>query len=146
MNSYTKLLTDLINVDVEIDKEDRVVILLNSLPEEKYETFTLTLINGRKFLNYNEVSATLVNYEVRRHDRLSSSGSTTAEALAVRGRSFNRKGRGDQGRLKSRSSLVPLVVPIPVMFLGLFTSGRSIDLSTGRQILLSFLDSDSFPV
>jgi len=31
------------------------------------------------------------------------SGSTTAEALALRGRSYNRKGRGDQERLKSRS-------------------------------------------
>ena len=50
MNSYTKFLTDLVNVDVEIDEEDNVVILLNSLPEEEYETFTITLINGRKFL------------------------------------------------------------------------------------------------
>jgi len=63
----------------------------------------LTLINGRQTLNYSEVSATLVNYEVRRHDRLSSSGSTSAEALEVKGRSSNRKGRCDQGRSKSRS-------------------------------------------
>ena len=55
-HEYTKLLTDLVNVDV-------AVILLNSLPEEEYETFTLTLINGRQSLNYNDVSATLVNYE-----------------------------------------------------------------------------------
>ena len=47
MNSYTKLLIDLVNVDVEIDEEDKVVILLNSLPEED-EIFTLTLINGKK--------------------------------------------------------------------------------------------------
>jgi len=33
MNSYRKLLTDLINVDVKIDEEDKVIILLNSLPE-----------------------------------------------------------------------------------------------------------------
>ena len=97
MNSYTKLLTNLVNVDVEIDGEDKVVILLNSLPQEEYKTFTLTLINGRKSLNYAEVSAALVSYEVRRQDILSSSGNTTAEALAVRGRSSNRKGRGDQG-------------------------------------------------
>ena len=103
MNSYTKLLTDLVNVDVEIDEEDKAVILLNSLPQEEYETFTLILINRRKSLDYNEVSAALVSYEVRRHDRLSSSGSTTTEALVVRGRSFNRKGRDDQGRLKFRS-------------------------------------------
>ena len=63
MNSYTKLLTDLVNVDVKIDEEDKAVILLNSLPDEKYETFTLTLINDRQTLNYSEVSAALVNYE-----------------------------------------------------------------------------------
>ena len=103
MNNYTKLLTDLVNMDVKIDKEDKVIILLNSLPEEEYETFTLTLINGRQSLNYNEVSSALVNYEVRRQDRFSSSGSTTAEALAVKDRSSNWKGRGDQERSKSRS-------------------------------------------
>ena len=92
MNRYTRLLTDLVNVDVETNEEDKVVILLNSLPADEYETFTLTLINGRKSLNYSEVSAVLVSYEVRRQDRLSPSGSTTAEALAVRGRNSNRKG------------------------------------------------------
>ena len=73
-------------MDVKIDEEDKAVILLNYLPEKEYETFTLTLINDRQSLNYNEVYAVFVNYEVRRQDRLSSSTSTTAEALAVRGR------------------------------------------------------------
>jgi len=63
INSYTKVLTDLVNVDVEIDEKDKAVILLNSLPREEYETFTLTLINGRKSLNYSGVSVALVNYE-----------------------------------------------------------------------------------
>ena len=66
MNSYTKLLTDLVNVDVKSDEEDKAVILLNFLPKEEYETFILTSINEKKFLNYNEVAAALVNYEVRR--------------------------------------------------------------------------------
>ena len=48
MNNYTKLFTDLVNVDVKIDKEDKAVILLNSLSDEEYETFTLTLINERQ--------------------------------------------------------------------------------------------------
>ena len=74
INNYTKLLTDLVNVDVNIEEEDKVMILLNSLPDEEYETFTPTLINGRKSLNYSKVSAALVSYEVRRQDRLSSSG------------------------------------------------------------------------
>ena len=49
MNNYTKLLTDLVNVDVKIEKE--------------YETFILTLINGKQTLNYSDVSTALINYE-----------------------------------------------------------------------------------
>jgi len=47
MNSYKNLLTDLINMDVKINEKDKAIILLNFLPEEEYETFTLTMINGR---------------------------------------------------------------------------------------------------
>jgi len=90
-------------VDVKTNEEDKAVILLNSLPTEEYETFTLILINERKFLNYSKVSAAPVSYEARRQDILSFLGNTTAEALAVRGRSSNKKGRDDQGRSKSRS-------------------------------------------
>ena len=47
MNDHTKLLTDFVNVDVDIEEDDKVLILLNSLPDEEYETFVLTLINGK---------------------------------------------------------------------------------------------------
>ena len=47
MNNYTKLLADLINVDMAIEEDDKAVILLNSLPDEEYKTFTLTLINDK---------------------------------------------------------------------------------------------------
>jgi len=102
MNNYTKLLTDLVNVDVKIDEKDKAVVLLNYLPDEEYETFTLILINGRQTLNYSKVSASLVNYEVRRQDRLSSHESISAEVLEVRDRSSNMKGKGKRGRSKSR--------------------------------------------
>ena len=69
MNDYTKLLTYLINMDVKIEEEYKVLILQNSLPDEEYETFVLILINGKQSLNYNDVSTTLVNYEVRRKDK-----------------------------------------------------------------------------
>jgi len=68
MNNYTKLLTNLVNVDVEIKEDDKVLILLNSLSDEEYEIFILTLINGKQTLNYSDVPAALVNYEVRRKD------------------------------------------------------------------------------
>ena len=47
LNRYTRLLTDLLNVDVETNEEDKAVILLNYLPREEHETFTLTLINRK---------------------------------------------------------------------------------------------------
>jgi len=78
------------------------LILLNSLSDEEYEIFVLTLINDKQTLNYSDVSATLVNYEVRRKDKQSSSKSTLAEALTVSGRSSSKKGKGDCGRSKFR--------------------------------------------
>ena len=43
------------------------------------------------------MSAALINYEVRTQDKLSSSEGTSAEALAIRGRSSNWKGKDDLG-------------------------------------------------
>ena len=59
MNNYTKFLSDLVNVDVAIEEEDKAIILLNSLPDEDYETFVLTLIIGKQILNYNDISLLL---------------------------------------------------------------------------------------
>ena len=97
-------LADLVNVDVVIEEEDKALILLNSLSDEEYgtETFVLTLINGKQILNYTDVSAALVNYDVRRKDMQSSSKSTSAEVLTVRGKNFNQKSKSDRGKLKSR--------------------------------------------
>ena len=100
MNNYTKLLTDLVNVDMKIEEEDKALILPNSLPEEEYETFILTLINDKQTLNYGNVSAALVNYEARKKDKQSSSNGTSAEALMLRGRGSNRKGKDEHERSK----------------------------------------------
>ena len=55
MNDNTKLLADLINVDVDIEEENKAMIVLNSLPDEEHETFVLTLINSKQSLKYNDV-------------------------------------------------------------------------------------------
>jgi len=70
MNNYTKLFIDLISVDVDIEEEKKVLILLNSLLDEEYETFVLTLINEKQSLNYNDVSGVLINYEGERISNL----------------------------------------------------------------------------
>ena len=88
MNNYMKLLADLVNVDVTIEEEDKVVILY-SLSDAEYETFVLTLINDKQILNYSVMSDALVNYEVKRKYKQSSSNGTSAEALTVSGRGSN---------------------------------------------------------
>jgi len=103
MNNYMKLLIDLINVDVVIEEEDKAVILLNSLPDEQYETFVLTLIYDNKTLKYSDVSSALINYEVRRKDKQSSSKSTSAEAL-----SSSKREKGDHDRSKCRPGFMDL--------------------------------------
>ena len=53
-------------------------------------------------LNYSDELAALVNYEVRRKDKQSSSKGTTAEVLMVRGRCSTRKGKNERERSESR--------------------------------------------
>ena len=89
-------------MNVDIEEENKMVVLLNLLPDEEYKTFVLTLINGRQSLNYNDVSAALVNYEVRRKDKQFSSNGASAKALMVRGRGSNQKGKCEQEKSKSR--------------------------------------------
>jgi len=67
-----------------IKDEDKALILLSSLLDEKYKTFILTLINGKASLSYNNVSASLMNHEVRRKQKKSSFSSTTTEELTAR--------------------------------------------------------------
>jgi len=73
MNNYTKLFADLANMDEMIKDEDKVLILLSSFLDDEYKTFVLTLINGKSSLTFDEVSTTLLNHELRRKDRESSS-------------------------------------------------------------------------
>ena len=72
-------------MDVAIEEEDKAVILLNSLPDEEYETLVLIRINSKQTLNYSDVSVTLVNYEVRRKNKKSSFNGTSVETLPIRG-------------------------------------------------------------
>jgi len=65
MNNYMKLLADLANVDEVIKDEGKVLILLRYLSDDDYKTFVLTLINDKQSLKYNEMSAALVNHELR---------------------------------------------------------------------------------
>ena len=52
-----------------IDEEVKAFILLRSHLDEGYETFVLTLINGRTSFSYKEVTTALVNLELRKKDK-----------------------------------------------------------------------------
>ena len=84
INNYTKLLANLVNVNVVIEEEDKALIPLSSLPDEDYKTFVLTLINSKQSIGFNEVSSVVVNYELRRKNK-EFFNNTSAEVLTVRG-------------------------------------------------------------
>ena len=47
VNNFTKLLSDMANVDIMVEDEDKAMLLLCSLPEDDFGTFFLTMINGK---------------------------------------------------------------------------------------------------
>jgi len=70
--------------------------------DEEYETFVLILINENASLRYNDVSAALVNHEVKRKGKESSSSSISVEVLtAKRVGSNHNKGKGDFEKSKT---------------------------------------------
>ena len=71
--NYTKLLANLANMNELIKDKDKELIMLSYLLGDEYETFVLILINGKSSLTDDEVSAALVNHELRRKDKESSS-------------------------------------------------------------------------
>ena len=101
INTYTKLLMNVSNLNVMIDDKDKTLILLSSLSDEGYETFVLTLINGRISLSHKKVIIALVNLELRRKDK-ESSGSTSAKLLSM-GRASPNQRKGSQLKSKSKT-------------------------------------------
>ena len=84
LNDFNKMIADLKNLDVEIDDEDKALLLLNSLPDT-YEHLVTTLLYGKEKIKFIDVSNALVNNEYRKKDQIVHKESTS-EALTVRGR------------------------------------------------------------
>ncbi|KAJ8638856.1 hypothetical protein MRB53_015550 [Persea americana] len=55
MNTFNRMISDLLRLDVKFDDEDRALLLLNSL-SDPYEHFVTTLLCGKETLNFEEVS------------------------------------------------------------------------------------------
>ncbi|KAH7575557.1 hypothetical protein JRO89_XS02G0145600 [Xanthoceras sorbifolium] len=74
MDEFKRLIQDLENMSIEMDDEDQIVILLNSLPRS-YENFVDTLKYGRQTIKFEEIEVAII-----------ANGKTNAECLMVRGR------------------------------------------------------------
>nr|GEU66536.1 retrovirus-related Pol polyprotein from transposon TNT 1-94 [Tanacetum cinerariifolium] len=94
IDEFNKLILDLANIDIEIEDEDRALVLLTSL-SPSYENFVETLLYGRESLTMEDVLATLNSRELKK--RTEGTKEETSDGLYVRGRS-DRSGKAHSGR------------------------------------------------
>ena len=98
LDSFNKLITDLLNLDEDVNDEDKALILLNSLPEA-YDHLATTLIYGKDTINFEDVSNALMNHEVRHKDKQVQN--TASDALFVGGRMNERRRFNNRSRSQS---------------------------------------------
>lgn len=91
VNSFNKILVDLLNLDDKFDDEDKALFLLNSFPDE-YDHLTTTLLHGKNSVTFDIVCSTLYKSETIKKDR-KDHRDTVIEALTVRDRSQSLKPR-----------------------------------------------------
>ncbi|KAH9699236.1 Integrase catalytic domain-containing protein [Citrus sinensis] len=82
VNSFNKILADLLNLDEQFIDEDKALLLLNSLPDE-YDHLTTTLLHGKDSVTFDVVCSALYNFETRKKDR-NDHRDTVAEVLTAR--------------------------------------------------------------
>ena len=64
LNFFNKVISELVAVKVKIDKEDKTLILLSSLPESYNHIITIMLYS-KETLIWEEVMPTLLSNEIR---------------------------------------------------------------------------------
>jgi hypothetical protein len=89
LNKFNKCVTELLNVDVKIEDEDKAIMLLSSLPKS-YETLVTTLLVGKSTLTVNEVSTALLETANMKKP----SGNVNGDQVLLT-TSGNRYGRGE---------------------------------------------------
>ncbi|KAH9742736.1 hypothetical protein KPL70_003051 [Citrus sinensis] len=82
VNSFNKILADLLNLNERFKDEDKALLLLNFLPDE-YDHLTTTLFHGKDNVTFDVVCSALYNSETRKKDR-KDHRDTVAEALITR--------------------------------------------------------------
>jgi len=65
LNFFNKIISELLAVNVEINEEDNVLILLNSLPQS-YDHIVTTILYGKETLILEEVTSTHLSNKIRK--------------------------------------------------------------------------------
>ncbi|KAI4331921.1 hypothetical protein L6164_016867 [Bauhinia variegata] len=99
---FDSLVTDLLNLDENINDTDKALILLASLPDE-YEHLIVSMLAGKETITFKEVTTALYSNEIRKKDKLEHK-SSAGEAHTVRGRSQSHK-PSRRGRSRSKGKV-----------------------------------------
>lgn len=97
LNEFNRMLSELLNLEVKMSEEDKVAVLLASLPE-KYDHLVTTMLYGKQSIVLDEVTSTLLSNENRR--KVVDGIYEDSKVLSVRGRRESR----DQGWKSSKST------------------------------------------
>ena len=93
LDDFNKIITDLLNLDVISNDEDKALLLLNSLPK--------SLLHGIIDLEFEDVSNALMNNEMRKEEKEAYQDSST-NVLTARGRTSTWK-KSERGKFRSKS-------------------------------------------
>ena len=83
VNSFNKILLDLLNLYEKFEHEDKALLLLNSLLDE-YDHLTTTLLHGKDSITFNVICSALYNSETRKKN-IKDHKDTVVKALTARG-------------------------------------------------------------
>lgn len=106
MNTFNKMIIDLLKLDVKLDDEDKSLLFLSSLPDS-YDHFVTTLLCGKETIKFEEVTQAIISNAAMKK---STRNDSHTKGLLVKGGSSDRgrtkengKARRNNSRSKSRS-------------------------------------------
>lgn len=100
IDDFNKIMDDLLNIEVNLEEEDKGILLLNSIPKS-YKSVKDAIIFGRTTVTYDEVITKLKTKELQRTQE--NQGSFNGEGLNVRGRSEKKDQNQNRGKTRSKS-------------------------------------------